>query len=136
MEVILGYEGIGVTAATFKLDEATIAAIGAEKDAAKGKGVSIKANDTVGFGASGGSPLFGFITKIDGRNLATIQFKGFRESVPVKKFGGTPAYPAVGEIGLGVDEVGNVVKLTAGKLGVLTALGDTAGDTTTGTVVL
>jgi len=132
----LGYAGIGVVTATFALDETTKTAIGTNYDGAKGKAVALTATNTVGYGAVAGSPLFGVIEKVDARGLASISVKGFFEDVPIKKFGTTPAYPTMGEIGLGVDDTGSVVKLTAGKKGQLTGITSTDGDTSTSTILL
>lgn len=116
---ILSYGGIGVSAATFMLDDTTFNAIKSDLNSAAGKCVALKANNTVGFGASAGSPLFGVILKADMRGVATIQFRGFKEGVGLNE-----TKPAIGDIGLGVDASGNVMKLTAGKIGTVTALND------------
>lgn len=120
-DLFLSYAGIGCNAATFKVDDATFEKIKEDLDAAKGKGVALTANDTVGFGAEAGSPLFGFIEKVDMRKLATVMFSGFAEDAPL-----AAAKPALGEVGLGVDAAGAVMKLAVGKRGVVTALGDYA----------
>lgn len=117
-DLFLSYAGIGCDAATFKVDDATYEKIKEDLDAAKGKAVALNANDTVGFGAEAGSPLFGFIEKVDKRKLATVIFSGFVEGAPL-----SATKPALGEVGLGVDATGAVMKLPAGKRGVVTSLG-------------
>lgn len=120
-DLFLSYGGIGNAAAAFRMDDATYEKIKENPDAAKGKAVALTANDTVGFGAEAGSPLFGFIEKVDKRKLATVIFTGFAENAPL-----AAAKPSLGEVGLGVDAAGAVMKLAAGKRGVVTALTDNA----------
>lgn len=134
--VELSYAGIGNVTATFKLDEPTKTVFKEDLFKLVGKCVALTGNDTVGFGAEAGIPLFGIVEAVDARGLASVTVTGFLDNVPIKKFGGTPAFPAVGEIGLGVDNAGSAVKLAAGKRGVLTSIASTSGDTSIATILL
>lgn len=92
----LSYNDIGYGAATFKVDETTIAKL-KEKylDPATNKvdvndkklAVKLTGDNTVGFGtaeAVEGDALFGFIVTYEQDGYAAIQYKGFMEAVPVE----------------------------------------------------
>lgn len=92
----LSYNDIGYEAATFKVDETTIAKL-KEKylDPATNKvdvndkklAVKLTGDNTVGFGAAASAAetdaLFGFIVTYEQDGFAAIQYKGFMEAVPV-----------------------------------------------------
>lgn len=121
------YSGIGVVNATFKVNATTFAAIKDDLDGACGKGVALTANDEVGFGLAAGSPLFGILQKVEADGCATVTFRGFVEGVPMVAVGETPAMPAIGSTGLGVDDEGNVQSLATGNLGTVVSVGAASG---------
>lgn len=127
MSKFTSYGGIGVVAATFPVKSTTFNAIKDDLDSAVGKGVTLTDDAEVGFGISSGSPLFGIIQKVENDGYATIIVSGFVEDVPAVAVGETPALPAVGEHGLGVDDEGQIQTLATGKRGTVIAVGtDTA----------
>lgn len=92
----LSYNNIGYGAATFKVDDATIAILKANyTDAATNKvdvndkklAVALTGDNTVGFGtaasATDATPLFGFIVTYEQDGYAAIQYAGYMEAVPV-----------------------------------------------------
>jgi hypothetical protein len=132
MALNISNENIGILGGTYKLDDATFDLIKADFDAAKGLGVTLLDNTTVGFGVAGGSPLFGIIEVAEGRGTVSVTIAGVREGIPT----GATA-PALGETGLGVDDTGKIVKLAAGKRGTVSAVNAASGsDPATVDVVL
>lgn len=109
MANFISYGGIGVQAATFELDATTKTAIAKDFDSAVGKAVALTGNNTVGYGTSGGA-VFGFVLKCDARGLATVQYHGFREDVPISATAANQ--PALGG-GVCVDGKGGIVKPAA-----------------------
>lgn len=87
----LGYEGIGFQAATFKAGAGIKALVeAANRDAVVGIPVVVtSAGDTVDLGNAGDVP-FGFIDVYENDGHVGVQFRGFREDVPVVATGVTP----------------------------------------------
>lgn len=92
----LSYNNIGYGAATYKVDDATIAILKANYlDPATNKvdvndkklAVALTGDNTVGFGtgasATSATPLFGFIVTYEQDGYAAIQYTGYMEAVPV-----------------------------------------------------
>lgn len=92
MAKLLGYEEIGYLAATFKVDETTIAKLKADHlDAStqrvdvngKKLGVKLTGDNTVGFGTgTAADVLFGIIIAYEQDGYATVMTKGYLEEVP------------------------------------------------------
>ena len=113
--------GNGVRRDTYKLDDATLALVKAPADPVDicGKGVALTASKVVGFGAEAGTPLFGVVQTIDVRDgMVAVAVTGTLEGLAGKE--GT--LPTLGEVGLGVDNAGNIMKLTAGKRGIVVGI--------------
>jgi hypothetical protein len=107
MSKLLSFEGIGVDAATMKLDDATISAIGTNWDGATGKCVARTGNGTVGYGSASGLPLVGVILKAESDGYATVQFSGFAENIAISDdVSKQPAYDSA----VCVDGDGKIVK--------------------------
>lgn len=112
MAKILGYEEIGYLAATFKVDEATIAYLKENHlDASTGRvdvngkklAVALKGDNTVGFGdGTEASVLFGIIIAYEQDGYATVMTKGYLEEVP------TAAAVAINSRNLVVDAAGKI----------------------------
>lgn len=92
MAKLLGYEEIGYVAATFKVDETTIAKLKADhlnastqKVDVNGKklGVKLSGDNTVGFGTGvAADVLFGIMIAYEQDGYATVMTKGYLEEVP------------------------------------------------------
>lgn len=119
MAKILGYEEIGYLAATFKVDETTIAKLKSDflnsetqKVDINGKklGVALKADNTVGFGASiptTADTLFGIIIAYEEDGYATVMTKGYLEDVP------TVGEVAIASRNLVVNDKGEITTLAS-----------------------
>ncbi len=98
----LGYTGIGFQAATFKAGAGIKALVAAaNRDAVIGVPVVISGSQTVDLGADGDA-IFGFIDVYEMDGHCTVQFRGFRDDVPI----GAVA-PTVGKIAA-VDGTGKI----------------------------
>lgn len=140
MAKILGYNEIGYVAATFKVDDTTIAKLKSEylnvstqRVDVNGKnlGVVLTGDHTVGFG-SAATPaatdvLFGILIAYEQDGYATVMTKGYMEDVPT-----------VGAVTLGSNEltVNNVglVSTTSGATSKATAIKAATSDDKTITV--
>ena len=128
----VSFEGIGYQAATFKVDETTVAAL-KEKylDAATGKvdvagknlGVKLSGDDTVGFGTGAAEDaLFGIIVKYEEDGFASVQYAGFAVEVP------TTGAIALANTELAVDASGLVANVTGAKSNGIVTKAATSGD--------
>lgn len=89
----LSYAGIGEQFATFKAGAGIKALVAAaNRDAVVGLAVVVSAAQTVDLGADGDS-VFGFIDVYENDGHVGVQFRGFREGVPVNAVA-----PTVGKI--------------------------------------
>lgn len=124
----LSYNNIGYGAATFKVDDDTIAILKANHlDASTGRidvndkklAVALTGDNTVGFGAAAtatdATPLFGFIVTYEEDGFAAVQYAGYMEAVPVA------GAIALGATELAVNNAGQVsVVATAKGRGIVT----------------
>lgn len=123
----LSYGNVESTA-TFEMSTALKALVNADTNDVKGFGfgVHLSGANTVDVGTAAGKSLFGVIIQTDARGLATVRFKGGIEDVHMAKIGGTPAFPAVGVGGLGVNEACKVVTLVSGRVAAVINTNDTS----------
>ena len=112
MAKILGYEEIGYVAATFKVDDNTVASLKANHlDASTGRVdvngkklvVALKGDHTVGFGTgTANDAVFGVMVAYEQDGYATVMTSGYLEEVPTAKA------VALGASNLAVDANGKV----------------------------
>lgn len=91
----LSFAGIGFQAATFKAGDDIKALVAtAGKDAVVGLPVVLTAAQTVDIG-SDGDAIFGFIDFYEDDGYCTVQFRGFRDDVPIGAVAPTIGKPVV-----------------------------------------
>lgn len=117
----LGYNEIGYVAATFKVDDTTIAKLKSDylnEDTrridvnGKNLGVALKGDNTVGFGAAtptAEDSLFGILITYEEDGYAAIMTKGYMEDVP------TSGAITLGSSELAVNDSGLITEVTGAK---------------------
>lgn len=104
----LGFEGIGSLNVTFAIDTAI-----EDVSELEGKVVTLSGDGEIGYGAEGDTP-FGVVLVAETRGVATVQVRGFKESVPMTATAAKK--PVVGDL-VAVDGSGKIVKVAEGKVG-------------------
>lgn len=130
----LNYGDIGYEAATFKVDDNTIAYLKANHtDASTGRvdvngknlAVKLSGDNTVGFGGStpaATDALFGIIIAYEEDGFASVQYKGFVEAIPVN------AAISLGTKELAVNNAGKISEVSGAAARAMVTKAATAND--------